>query len=65
MDHPEAMRLAQECFDRALWELRSAVALLRGPDVDSSPEAMRTETMLSRAIEALSTQGFAAPQRKK
>ena len=65
MDHPEAARLAQECFERAIWELRSAAAILRGPDVDPSPEAMRTETMISRAIEALSTQGFSAPQRKE
>ena len=64
MDHSEATLLANQCFDRALWELRSAAALLRGPDVDQSDDAMRTETMISRAIEALSTQGFSAPQKK-
>jgi hypothetical protein len=52
---------------KSFWDgialLQDAVGHLRGPAVQASPEAMRTETVLTRAIEALSTTQYRTPRR--
>lgn len=49
---------AERLFWQGLADLERSVALLRGPTVPASPGAMRTEQVLTRAIESLRTTGF-------
>lgn len=63
MTHEQAAEAAFEHYREGLRRLFAAVELLRGPYVDASPEAMRTEQALTRAIDVLRTQGFGAPRK--
>lgn len=51
---------------RAFWDgvksLQTAVDRLRGPGVHASTDAMRTETTLTRAIDALTATGYRTPK---
>ena len=63
MTHEEAAALAERHFIEGLDLLRASAALLRGMAIQPSAEAMRTETVLTRAIEALVSTGFSAPRK--
>lgn len=58
MTHDEALHVTEEVLAEALRLLRSAAEILRGPDVQASPAAMRLELALSRAIESISAAEF-------
>lgn len=47
----DGLRLIEDCAD-----------LVRGEGVDPSPEAMRTEKALTKAVEALNATGFTTPR---
>lgn len=49
---------AESLFWQGLDSLVRSVEILRGPAVPASPEAMRTEQALSRAIDVLRDTGF-------
>lgn len=61
--HEEAAEDARGMYEDALRKLSFAAGILRGPCIDPSPEAMRTEMAITRAIESLKAAGFSAPKR--
>lgn len=61
--HEIAASLGRKAYWDAIELLQDAVEYLRSPAVQASPEAMRTETNITRAIEALSMSGFKTPKR--
>lgn len=65
MSHDEAVEEARMFFEEGLRALRRSVDLLRGPDVEASEGAMRTEMALSRAIETLVGNCFRVPPKGK
>lgn len=54
--------LAHREFFIGLRALEDCVELVRGEGIQSSPEAMRSEKALTRAIEVLRSTGFRAPR---
>ena len=56
--------LALRNFNLALRHLDDCVDLVRGDGIEATPEAMRTEKALSKAIELLKATGFRAPRRR-
>ena len=62
--HEDAADQAEDAFNAALQHLRFAAAIMRGPSIDASPQAMQTELALTKAIDALSGNGFKAPKMK-
>jgi hypothetical protein len=61
--HDVMAALGRKAYWDGLELLQVAVGYLRGVGVHASPEAMRTEAALTRAIESLGTNGFNAPKR--
>lgn len=64
MTHDEAIEIAQRHFTDGLDMLRTAASLLRGRDITPSHATMRTETVLTRAIESLDSTNFAVKREK-
>ncbi|MBV9125671.1 MAG: hypothetical protein JO112_20165 [Planctomycetes bacterium] len=54
---------AESLFWEGVRSLQGAAALLRGNDIPASPGAMKTEQVVTRAVEALSTTGFRVPRK--
>jgi hypothetical protein len=64
MSYEDDRLLAQEHFLAGLNNLKLCAKILRGDSIDASKDAMRTEQVLSRAIDMLSMTKFLVPQRK-
>lgn len=62
--HDVVEAIALRKFHDGLRALEDSAELVRGEGIDPSPEAMRTEKALSRAIEALRATGFRAPKNR-
>jgi hypothetical protein len=56
--------IALRHFKDAMRSLENCADLVRGEGIDPSPEAMRTEKALSRAIDSLRASGFRAPRNR-
>ena len=63
--HEVAVALAKAAFWDGLDRLTYSLQLLRGPGVEPSDAAMRTESTLTRSVEALAKTGFHAPRRQQ
>lgn len=61
--HHVVSTVAYRLFKDGFRAISDCADLVRGEGVDPSPEAMRTEKALSRAIEVLRSTGFSAPRR--
>lgn len=62
--HELCEALALRAFNIAVRHLDDAADLVRGEGINASPEAMRSEKALSKAIELLKATGFRAPKNK-
>lgn len=58
MDEAEAIKCARLMFQQALEKLQHAAEMLRSPLIPASPSQMRTEQVVTRAIESLTKTGF-------
>lgn len=61
--HSIVSSLGRKAFWDGLELLTLAAEYLRGPAIDVSEEAMRTESTLTRALEALAKTGYKTPKR--
>lgn len=62
-DSDDPVSVAERLFVQGLDSLTKAVELLRGPSIPASTGTMKTEQVLTRAVEALSTTGFRVPRK--
>lgn len=60
--HDVCAALGRKAFWDGIELLQQAAEVIRGPAIMASPDAMKTETALTRAIESLCKQGYKTPR---